>query len=133
MQDGAHLHQWDYKGAANQLWLLEADEEGYYKIKSQLSGKCLDIAGISGENGSRLQIWEDVDGDNQKWTFAEIKTARTAAKPAAKKPAAKKAAAAKPAAKAKEVAATTQTVTPENAEMATSKRGRRKKAVAAAQ
>lgn len=32
----------------------------------------MDIVGISESNGAKLQIWEDVDGDNQKWLLDEI-------------------------------------------------------------
>ena len=39
-----------------------------------------------------LQIWDDVDGENQAWKFTEVKAAK---KPAAKKAAAKRAAAEK--------------------------------------
>ncbi len=68
--NGNVVHQWDYKGLDNQLWYLEICEDGYYKIKSKLNHKCLDIAGISNENGAQIQIWDDVNGDNQKWKIA---------------------------------------------------------------
>ena len=76
---------------------------GFVKLKSMLSGKVLDIAGIAAGNGARVQIWEDVNGDNQLWRLTEVKPetapAQQAEKPAAKKAPKKAAPAKKPAAK----------------------------------
>ena len=52
-------------------------------VRSKLSGRVLDIVGMSQENGARLQIWDDVDGENQAWKFTEVKAAKK--KPAAKR------------------------------------------------
>ena len=49
------------------MWYFEKDSDGYDKIKSKQSGKCLDIIGISSEDGAKIQLWSDTDGDNQKW------------------------------------------------------------------
>ena len=95
------VHQWDFIGADNQLWTIEPTSDGYYKIKSKIGGKCLDIVGMDACNGAHIQIWEDVDGDNQKWSITQLaaKVAAEEKEPAAQKPAAKKTAAKKPAAK----------------------------------
>ena len=71
------------------FWTLEPAADGRWKVRSKLSGRVLDIVGMSQENGARLQIWDDVDGENQAWKFTEVKAAK---KPAAKKTAAKSAA-----------------------------------------
>lgn len=93
VNDGAQLHLWDFVGADNQLWALEAAQGGY-KIKSKASGKCMDIVGMSEEAGARVQIWEDVDGEGQTWILKEAsaepkaagKEKKTAAKKAEAKP-----------------------------------------------
>ena len=43
-----------------------------FKIKSKVSGKCVDVVGMSQEDGARLQIWEDLNGDNQQWKLVEV-------------------------------------------------------------
>ena len=54
------------------MWYFEEDSDGYYKIKSKQTDKCIDISGISTEDGAKLQLWSDVDGNNQKWQMEEI-------------------------------------------------------------
>ena len=78
----SYTHLWDYIGKDNQLWTLEPAADGRWKVRSKLSGRVLDIVGMSQENGASLQIWDDVDGENQAWKFTEVKAAK---KPAAKK------------------------------------------------
>lgn len=64
--DGAQLHQWKEDiSAPTQSWVLEQTQDGSYKIKSAVSGKCMDIVDISMQDDARLQIWEDLDGENQ--------------------------------------------------------------------
>ena len=48
-----------------------ATNDGRVKIKSNLAGKLLD-PGMATENGTVLQIWADVNGDNQFWTINEV-------------------------------------------------------------
>lgn len=98
--DGTWLHQWEDANSSAQLWIVEAGNDGTVQIKAQLAPtKCIDVVGMSNEDGARIQIWQDVNGENQKWTINEVK--ERAAKKAetveveekqapAKKPAAKK-------------------------------------------
>ena len=57
--------------ASSQLWIVEPGNDGRVKIKSNLAGKCLDVVGMATDNGAGLQIWADVNGDNQFWTIAK--------------------------------------------------------------
>ena len=50
---------------------MEPTNDGRVKIKSNLAGKLLD-PGMATENGTVLQIWADVNGDNQFWTIDEV-------------------------------------------------------------
>ena len=61
--------QYTYQGYANQKWYIEKQPSGYYTIKCYASGKVLDIAGCSSENGANVQQWEYMNGENQEWSI----------------------------------------------------------------
>ena len=71
VSDGTRVHQWEGAQASSQLWVVEPTNDGRVKIKSNLAGKLLD-PGMATENGTVLQIWADVNGDNQFWTIDEV-------------------------------------------------------------
>lgn len=71
VSDGTRVHQWEGAQASSQLWVVEPINDGRVKIKSNLAGKLLD-PGMATENGTVLQIWADVNGDNQFWTINEV-------------------------------------------------------------
>ena len=61
-----------------------------------MSGKCIDVVDISDEDGTPLQIWDDLSGDNQMWKIAAVPVSKkAAAKTEPKKAEAPKAEAAK--------------------------------------
>ena len=125
--DGTWLHQWEGGNGSSQLWAVEFTNDGRVKLKSHMAaGKCVDVVGMSTENGARIQIWSDVDGENQIWTLNEVaeKKARAARKPAAKKAPVKKAETVKAEAPKAEAAAETKAVAAEapKAEKAPAKR-----------
>ena len=105
VSDGTRVHQWEGAQASSQLWVVEPTNDGRVKIKSNLAGKLLD-PGMATENGTVLQIWADVNGDNQFWTIDEVtrkpktsvKATTVKAKAAAEKAATEVVKAAKPAA-----------------------------------
>ena len=105
VSDGTRVHQWEGAQASSQLWVVEPTNDGRVKIKSNLAGKLLD-PGMATENGTVLQIWADVNGDNQFWTINEVtrkpktsvKATTVKAKAAAEKAATEVVKAAKPAA-----------------------------------
>ena len=85
VSDGPRVHQWEGAPASSQLWVVEPTNDGRVKIKSNLAGKLLD-AGMTADNGTALQIWADVNGDNQFWTIAEVtRKPKTSAKASAAK------------------------------------------------
>ncbi|MFF3863301.1 RICIN domain-containing protein [Streptomyces sp. NPDC002209] len=67
--NGASVHQWEWKGGDNQKWGIEPAGEGYYRLVAKHSGKVLDVAGGPGtaDNGASVHQWEWKGGDNQKW------------------------------------------------------------------
>ena len=85
---------------------MEPANDGRVKIKSNLAGKCLDLVNMNTENGAVLQIWADVNGDNQYWTINEVtRKPKTSAKATAAKAKAEVKAAAESAAKTVDAAA----------------------------
>ena len=64
--NGAQIHQWRDVDVETQLWNIEFDDDGYFKIISKYSNKILD-AGLDDSNNSRIHIWDDVNSDNQLW------------------------------------------------------------------
>jgi subtilisin family serine protease len=55
----------------NDWWFFEGGVVGS-PIRAKHSGKVLDVAGISMANGARLQQWDYLDGNNQKWTLESV-------------------------------------------------------------
>lgn len=58
--------------AAAQQFQLQKNEDGTYRILSQIdskSEKVVEIAGPSKENQAAVQIWDDVNGANQRWVL----------------------------------------------------------------
>ncbi len=45
------------------------DTSAYYTIRAKHSGKLLEVAGVSSENGANVQQWGNWGGDNQQWKF----------------------------------------------------------------
>lgn len=76
MSDGAHVQQWDYLGAQNQQWEIVALDSQlgpqYYKIVNRNSGKVLDVTGLSTLNGTEIQQWDYLGGDNQQWQIIAV-------------------------------------------------------------
>lgn len=48
-----------------------AISEGTYQIVAKHSNKCLDVAEVSTENGSKVHQWACHSGDNQKWRVTQ--------------------------------------------------------------
>ena len=65
--NGAEICQWDFHGGDNQLWKLEDAGEGFYYIRSVLTGKNLEVYGFSTDNGGRVSVWDNTAAKNQQW------------------------------------------------------------------
>jgi len=72
LDNGVNVQQWDWWGAANQLWYLIPVGDGSNKIQSVLSWKVLDVTGQSMDNGANIQVWDDWNGPNQHWRLEEV-------------------------------------------------------------
>lgn len=73
VSDGANVVQWAANGQANQRWRFEASTDGYYRVVSVNSGKCLDVYGGSGAtaDGTRVTQWACHGGTNQQWRLQD--------------------------------------------------------------
>ena len=75
MEDGDHVVSYEYNGGVNQQWqFIKTDcnatqvvPDGYYEIKSAVSGKNLEVYGVSTQGGAKITQWDATGGNNQKW------------------------------------------------------------------
>ena len=75
MEDGDHVVSYEYNGGVNQQWqFIQTDPDttqvvpdGYYEIKSAVSGKNLEVYGASTQGGAKITQWDSTGGNNQKW------------------------------------------------------------------
>lgn len=102
-ENGTPVHVWQVlDDAMTQKWMIKGE-----KIVSAFAADKVLDAGMFPSEGSTLQLWDDVDGDSQKWVLVDMTPApkkAPAKKAPAKKAPAKKAETTKAAAAKKEEA-----------------------------
>ena len=100
-ENGTPVHVWQVlDDALTQKWMIQGE-----KIVSAFAADKVLDAGMFPSEGSTLQLWDDVDGDSQKWVLVDLTPApkkAPAKKAPAKKAPAKKAETTKAAAKKEE-------------------------------
>lgn len=81
--DGAIVHQWEYRNTSNQHWYVIANGSGV-QLKATHSWKCLDLPDGNGANGVQFQQWSCQGNDNQRFSinskgdgFFEIRSDKT--------------------------------------------------------
>lgn len=76
--NGANVQQWGCWNGSPQLWYFEngvraAGKDGYYDtwflVRTRTTGRCLDVSGISQENGANVHVWDCWGGPNQRWAI----------------------------------------------------------------
>jgi hypothetical protein len=55
-----------------QTWQLVQTRDGFFKIQSGLTGKCIDVTGWEGGNNSTLVSWDCADVEKQKWQVIPV-------------------------------------------------------------
>ncbi len=70
-EDGAVVVQAAPTGEDNQLWLQEKSGKAV-KLVNKASGKVLDTINGGTEAGTWTQVWQDVDGESQKWQLVKV-------------------------------------------------------------
>ncbi len=56
----------------NELWITEKVEGNVFKIINKANNMVLDLVALGEENGTLVQVWENVESSTQNW---ELKTA----------------------------------------------------------
>lgn len=69
--NSATLNVYDGAGLAHSVALL-AYSNPEYEIVSRLSGKVLDVTGLSTDDGGGIQQWDYLSGANQQWSFLPV-------------------------------------------------------------
>lgn len=72
--NGGQADLWDYTGTGsnNQNWLIQATDNGYYKVINVNSGKALEVAQSSLKNGGTVDQSDYTGSKNQQWAFVKI-------------------------------------------------------------
>jgi hypothetical protein len=58
-----------YTGDDPQIWSLHQVQKGYFAIRSDHTGECLDVEFQAKTEGAKVHQWEYNEGDNQKWAL----------------------------------------------------------------
>ncbi|WP_036412942.1 RICIN domain-containing protein, partial [Micromonospora parva] len=69
--DGARITQWTRNNGNQQQWQFVDSGGGYYRVKSRLSNKVLDVSGFSTANGGAIVQWSDNNSTNQQFRLAD--------------------------------------------------------------
>lgn len=72
MNNGMRLIQWDMLPRNNHLFQLKKLPNGNYEISAVHSHKLLDVVDRKTEDGTQVQQWENVNGDNQQWKLYAV-------------------------------------------------------------
>ena len=67
--NGRPIGQFDSHGGDNQKFIVEPVGGGYFRIRAQHSGKCLDVSGFSTAPGTGVQQWACHGGVNQQFAI----------------------------------------------------------------
>ena len=65
--NGTNIHMWTVHGGENQMWVITNLNNGYYNIRSLMTGKYLDAVGSGTAAGTNVDQWEGGSYDNQLW------------------------------------------------------------------
>jgi hypothetical protein len=71
-QNGVRIIQWPFWGGSNEIWRVQSTPDGFLSIVPLNSGECLDVKGISIDDGAPIQQWTCWGGDNQKWQLVPV-------------------------------------------------------------
>lgn len=71
-ENGANVQIWENCHTANQQWKVESVGDGYYKLVSQRSGRCLDVSQKDFTSGTNVQQYDFSNvHDSQRWRFED--------------------------------------------------------------
>ena len=61
-------------GGDNQVWTLEPASDGYVRIVARHSGKAMDVAFASPDDGARVIQFTPHGGANQQWLLRPVES-----------------------------------------------------------
>ena len=68
--NGNKVYQYACSNAKpNQRWTFVGKKGGYGALRNEASGRCLDLAGFSYEDGAAVQVWDCSGAWNQSWNI----------------------------------------------------------------
>lgn len=73
LADGAVVIQYPWSGTANERWLATVEPDGYYRLASLGSNKCLNVAGGGVADGTSVIQYtcSTNDSANERWKFVQ--------------------------------------------------------------
>lgn len=78
--NGTQIQIWTFNNSAAQWWIRYDYGNGYYKLVSKATGKCIDIVGPSTADGTKVHEWDCYDTNSQLWHY-EYKGTRVSGYP----------------------------------------------------
>jgi hypothetical protein len=66
----ALIQQGWYNGTPDQVWIATYNSDGYFTLKLENSGKCLDVMGAFTADGTLVRQFSCSGASNQEWTFS---------------------------------------------------------------
>lgn len=72
-KDKKLIHLWEKLDELQQKWKLISDDDGFYFLQSQYSGKCLTLYNHKNESLEVVQSEKD-NGDNQRWGLVPVES-----------------------------------------------------------
>jgi hypothetical protein len=70
--NGANVIQWPWSGQNNERWEAESTLDGYYRLMSVNSGRCLNVAGGGSADGAPAIQYTCGNAPNELWKFAPV-------------------------------------------------------------
>ena len=71
--NGSVIEQWPFGSQSYQIWKVTPTSDGYFSISPNSStNSCMDVRGVSKNNGAPVQQWTCWGGDNQKWSLVAV-------------------------------------------------------------
>jgi len=70
--NGAKIVQNPQTATQNQLWTLNYNGAGYFRISNAQSKRVLEVKGESQSDGASLDLWDDHNGNHQLWLIVDL-------------------------------------------------------------
>ena len=70
--DGTIVYQYEYLGAQNQKWRIDAPGNGFYKLIAVHSQKAMDVVGASTLDGAAIHQWSPLNVQSQDWSITSV-------------------------------------------------------------